>query len=128
MKKKVLVVDDSEIVLTMARDVLEEGGFEVVTALSALEADKYIFGQDKPDLIVLDVMLPMLDGDKKARMLKENKLTMDIPVLLLSSKPEDELLRLVKESGSDGFIRKPFTALLMVSKVAEAMRGKSGGR
>lgn len=124
MKKKVLVVDDSEIVLAMARDVLEEGGFEVVTALSALEADRYIFAQDKPDLIVLDVMLPMLDGDKKARMLKENKLTRDIPVLLLSSKPEDELRRLVKESGSDGFIRKPFTARLMVTRVEDTLGGK----
>ncbi|KAF0215927.1 MAG: response regulator [Geobacteraceae bacterium] len=120
-KRKILVVDDSEIVLAMAREALEGGGFEVVTALSAKEADIYIFGQDKPDLIILDVMLPMLDGDKKAKMLKENELTKDIPILLLSSKPEEELRYLVKESGADGFVRKPFTDQQMVKKAEDTI-------
>lgn len=123
-QKKILVVDDSEIVLAMASDALKEVGFEVVTALSAMEADRCIFSGDRPDLIILDVMLPMLDGDKKAKMLKENELTRDIPILLLSSKPENELIRLVKESGADGFIRKPFTSQLMVSRVEETIGGK----
>lgn len=124
MGKRILVVDDSEIVLAMARDALEEGGFEVVTVPSAKEADKYIFGRDKPDLVILDVMLPMLDGDKKAKMLKENEIARNIPILLLSSKPEDELQRLVNESGADGFIRKPFTSRQLVTKVQETMREK----
>ena len=121
-KKIVLVVDDSEIVLAMARDALEAGGFEVVTALNAKGADNFIFGQDKPDLIILDVMLPMLDGDKKAKMLKDNELSKGIPILLLSSKPEDELRRLVKESGADGFIRKPFAHRQLVEKVEKTIR------
>ncbi|MCM2358689.1 MAG: response regulator [Geobacteraceae bacterium] len=126
-QKKILVVDDSEIVLAMACDALKEAGFEVVTALSAMEADSCIFSGDRPDLIILDVMLPMLDGDKKAKMLKDNELTRDIPILLLSSKPENELSRLVRESGADGFIRKPFTPQLMVSRVEETIGGISGG-
>lgn len=121
-KKRILVVDDSEIVLAMAREALEEAGFEVVTAFNAMEANSYIYSRRKPDLIVLDVMLPMLDGDKKAKMLKEHELTRDIPILLLSSKPEDELSRLVRESGADGYIRKPFVNLQIVSKVGEAVR------
>jgi len=126
MKKRVLVVDDSDIVLTMARDALEEGGFEVVTALNAKEADACIFSQARPDLIILDVMLPILDGDKKARMLKDNAVTRDIPILLLSSKPEDELHFLVKESGSDGYIRKPFAHRQLVMKVEESLRAAAG--
>jgi DNA-binding response OmpR family regulator len=122
MKKRVLVVDDSEIVLEMARDALEKGGFEVVTALNAREADKYIFCQEKPDVIVLDVMLPMLDGDKKAKLLKDNKLTRDIPILLLSSKPEEELRWRVQESGADGFVRKPFGHGELVEKIEETLR------
>ena len=127
-KKRVLVVDDSEIVLTAAREALEEGGFEVVTALNALEADTYIICKDKPDLIVLDVMLPVLDGDKKAKMLKENEHTRSIPILLLSSKPEGVLRYLVEESGADGFVRKPFSNRQLVTSVREAMSGKPAGR
>ncbi len=123
-KKKILVVDDSEIVLEMACKALKEGGFDVVTALSAKEADKYIFRKDKPDLIVLDVMLPVLDGDKKAKLLKENELTKNIPILLLSSKPDNELRHLVKESGADGFIRKPFANRQMIMKVDDTIREK----
>lgn len=123
-KKRILVVDDSEIVLAMARDALEEGGFEVVTALSAREADTFVYSDRRPDLIILDVMLPTLDGDKKAKMLKENEQTSSIPILLLSSKPDQELHRLTVESGSDGYIRKPFGHQLMASKVREALNKK----
>lgn len=122
MKQRILVVDDSEIALGMAREALEAGGFEVVTALDAKAADKYIFCDDQPDLIILDVMLPMLDGDKKAKMLKKNELTRHIPILLLSSKPEEELRWLVSESGADGFIRKPFGSRLFVAMVENALR------
>jgi DNA-binding response OmpR family regulator len=122
MKKRILVVDDSPIALAMAREALEEGGFEVVTALEAKIADTCIYSKNRPDLVIMDVMLPMLDGDKKAKMLKENELTKDIPILLLSSKPEEELGLLVKESGADGFIRKPFGHRQMVAKVEDTLR------
>ena len=125
MKKRVLVIDDSPIALAMAREALEEGGFEVVTALDAKEADTCIYGKNRPDLIILDVMLPMLDGDKKAKMLKGNELTSDIPILLLSSKPEEELGLLVDESGADGFIRKTFGHLQIVAKVEDTLREKA---
>ncbi len=120
-KKRILVVDDSEIVLAMVREALEGGGFEVVTAMSAMEANELIFCAHRPDLIIMDVMLPVLEGDKKARMLKENEASRDIPILLLSSKPEGELRYLVRESGSDGFIRKPFAHDQMVKKVQETL-------
>ncbi|HEY6874524.1 MAG TPA: response regulator [Geobacteraceae bacterium] len=126
MKKRVLVVDDSEIVLAMAREALEEGGFDVITSENAMAANNHIFSRRKPDLIILDVMLPMIDGDKKAKMLKEHELTRNIPILLLSSKPEAELQRLVRESGADGFIRKPFAHRQMVAMVEEALEGKAG--
>jgi CheY-like chemotaxis protein len=127
-KKRILVVDDSETVLAVTRDALENAGFSAVGALDADDADKYIFSQDRPDLIVMDVMLPVLDGDKKARMLKENELTRDIPILLLSSKPENELRQMVRETGTDGFIRKPFTEQEMVRKIEEMLREKQGDR
>ncbi len=124
MKKRILVVDDSETALAMVREALEEGGFDVVTALDAKEADRHLNAAQQPDLVIIDVMMPGLAGDKKAKMLKENKRTRNIPVLLLSSKPQNELEWLVHESGADGFIRKPFGFRQIVEQVKEALHGK----
>lgn len=122
MKRRVLVVDDSEIVLGKASEALVAAGYDVCTALSAMEADGYLYGSDRPDLVIMDVMMPQLDGDKKARLLKLDEATRDIPILLLSSKSEDELAVLTRESFCDGFIRKPFTSGQLVAKVAETLR------
>lgn len=121
-KQKILLVDDSELVLTIARDALEIAGFEVYTATNGIEANSYIFSRNKPDLIILDVMLPMLDGNKKAKLLREKEYSKHIPILLLSSKSEDEMRRLTAESGADGFIRKPFTHEGLVSQIRAFMR------
>ena len=128
MKAKILIVDDSEIVLEMARDALEDGGFSVITAAGIVEANEFIYAEEKPDLIILDVMLPILDGDKKAKMLKDDEITRHIPILLISSKPEEELRRLVRESRSDGFIRKPFTKQYVISKVEETLGKTTAGK
>lgn len=121
MKKIVLVVDDSEIVLAKASEALVDGGYDVRTALSAFDADVYLYGEVKPDIVIMDVMMPRLDGDKKARLLKSDETTSGIPILLLSSKSEDELGLLARESGCEGFIRKPFTCEQIVTKVAETL-------
>ncbi len=118
-KQKILIVDDSELVLAMARDALEESGYEVFTATNGIEANSYIFSKNRPDLIILDVMLPMLDGNKKAKLLREKEFSKQIPILLISSKSEDELTRLTAEAGVDGFIRKPFTNAGIVASVRE---------
>lgn len=116
-KHKILIVDDSELVLMMARDALEEAGYAVLCAHNGLEANGYIFSADRPDLIIMDVMLPMLEGNKKVKLLKEKDLISQIPILLLSSKSEDELRRLTDESGADGYISKPFSPADIVTAV-----------
>lgn len=117
MSYRVLVVDDSEIVLEMAREALNAKGYKVVTAVSARDADVFIYGDCRPDVIIIDVMMPSLDGDVKTKMLKDDPATKGIPVLLLSSKSEEELARLSSESGADGYIRKPFTFREMIEKI-----------
>ncbi|MBU5637294.1 response regulator [Geomonas sp. Red69] len=109
MKKKILIIDDSELVLAMAKDALDQAGYQVVTATNGIEANRFIFSKDKPDLIIMDIMMPMLDGNKKAKLLKENEVSRDIPILLLSSKGEAEMRQLVVEANADGYILKPFT-------------------
>ena len=126
MDTRVLVVDDSEIVLQKASEALTAKGYEVFTALSARDVDRFLCGDSRPDVIIIDVMMPQLDGDMKTRMLKDDAATSDIPVLLMSSKPEGELAQLAAESGADGFIRKPFTFREMIKGI-EAVTAKSHG-
>jgi DNA-binding response OmpR family regulator len=121
-KQKILIVDDSDVVLELARDALEEAGYEVFTASNGVEANNYIFSGHKPDLIIFDVMLPFLDGDKKAKLLREKEIGRNIPILLISTKSEEELTRLSAEAGVDGFIHKPFTHAGIVASVREFLR------
>ena len=121
-KKRILLIDDSELALAMAGDALENNGFEVLTATNGLEANHYLFQKQQPDLIIIDVMIPLLNGNRTAKLLKENENTKQIPILLLSSKPAEELQRLVRESGADGFIQKPIEARLLVEKIEETLR------
>lgn len=122
MKKRVLVVDDSEIVLEKASEALIAEGYEVVTAVSAMAADEFIYGSKRPDIVIMDVMMPQMDGDKKAKLLKGDDAVKAIPILLLSSKGEDELGQLARESGCEGFIRKPFTDRQMSDKIASVLK------
>ena len=122
MKKRVLLIDDSEVVCTMTSDALEKNGYEVITAANGLEANRYLFQRDKPDIIIIDVMIPLLNGNKTAKLIKENVNTRQIPILLLSSKPEEELHRLTLESGAEGFIQKPIDIALLGKKIEETLR------
>ena len=121
-KKRILLIDDSEVVLAKARDTLEMSGYEVITAANGLEANRYLFQKDKPDLIIIDVMIPILNGNRTAKLIKENENTRTIPILLLSSKPVDELHRLAVDAGADGFIQKPVDFRLLVKKIEETLR------
>lgn len=121
MEKKILIIDDSELVLAMAKDALEQAGYKALTATNGIEANRYIFSREKPDLIIMDIMMPMLDGNKKAKLLKENEVSRDIPILLLSSKSETEMQALVAEAGANGFILKPFTPAQITDSVRKCL-------
>ena len=123
MKKKILIIDDSELVLAMAKDALEQAGYQVLTATNGIEANRFIFSREKPDLIIMDIMMPMLDGNKKAKLLKDNEVSRDIPILLLSSKSEKEMRELAEEAGADGFILKPFSPAQIAAAVGKCLSG-----
>lgn len=123
MSKKILVIDDSPLVLAMASDALQAAGFEVFTATNGIEANSFIFStNNRPDLIILDIMMPLLDGNKKAKILKEKDFSKDIPILFISSKDEAELSKLTTDSAVDGYICKPFTPQAIVNSVRKALK------
>jgi len=106
MEKTVLVVDDSEVALEIITDDLTEAGYAVLSARSPEEAMNIVFSGYKPDLILLDVMLPGMSGDEFCKMVKGKQNTKDIPVVLVSQKDESELKAMITSAGANGYLRK----------------------
>jgi DNA-binding response OmpR family regulator len=122
MAKRILVVDDDENILNLERTILEGKGFEVTAASSghlALE----ILARDVFDLILLDVMMPEVDGFTVCRKIKEDSRLKEVPVIFLTAKGGGEALAEGFESGAVMYINKPFTAnklLTIVNTMLEA--------
>jgi CheY-like chemotaxis protein len=119
--KRIVVIDDSKLVLAVASDALQSAGFEVMATDSGIEANQHIYASRRPDLILIDVMMPLLNGDRKVKLLKERESSRHIPILLMSSKPAEELAAISRESGADGYLQKPFDAQTLVRKVQEVL-------
>ena len=120
MKKKILVVDDEKDILELVSIILSEGDITVYKAedgRSALEIAK----EKKPDLILLDIMMPEIDGWEVLRMLKKEKETKDIPVAMLTCKIEvrDKVLGI--QEGAVDYITKPFAPDDLMSRVKEIL-------
>jgi DNA-binding response OmpR family regulator len=109
MAKRILVVDDDENILSLERTILEQKGFVVTTAAGGAEALK-ILGEEDFDLVLLDVMMPEIDGFTVCRRIKEEPRTKEIPVIFLTAKGGGEALAEGFESGAIMYINKPFTA------------------
>jgi DNA-binding response OmpR family regulator len=103
----VLVVDDDKDCVQLVKDFLESRGFEIVTAVegeTGLAKAKAL----KPDLIILDVMMPLMDGITVLQKLKENPATQSIPVIMLTAKDRDEDVLKGYKHGAEYYITKPF--------------------
>lgn len=106
-RRKVLIVDDSEIVAKLLADELAEKGFEVQWAPDAEKAATIILRrQTRPDLILLDVNMPKVDGGQFCRFVKKNEMFQSIKVIFCSGEDRAKVERLVTECGADGFIPK----------------------
>ena len=102
---KVLVIDDDTIVLEVIRVRLSHAGYEVVTREEALGTTQVV-RDEQPDLVLLDVMMPALNGERIAELLLAHKATQHVGIILHSSKPEMELLALIQQTGALGAIAK----------------------
>ncbi len=109
MGKRILVVDDDENILSLEKTILEQKGFAVTTAGGGTEALK-VLADGAFDLILLDVMMPEIDGFTVCRKIKEDPRLKDIPVIFLTAKGGGEALAEGFESGAVMYINKPFTA------------------
>lgn len=115
---KILIIDDEKILLDLYRDVLVENGFEVVTTTRGQEGIE-LARSERPDIILLDILMPEVNGFDVAKELKTNPATRDIPIYLLTNLPEDSSEQRVKELGIAGYMMKANTE---PTKLAEAIR------
>ena len=104
-KATLLLVDDNPIVREVFKATLEGAGFRVATLESALRLNAAIRDHN-PDLILLDLSMPALRGDRAAAFLKQRRFGSEIPILLFSDSEEAELKRLAADCGASGYVRK----------------------
>ncbi|TAK14072.1 MAG: response regulator transcription factor [Anaerolineae bacterium] len=122
MSELILVVDDEPKVARLARDYLEKNGFRVITAADG-QAALATARREKPDLVILDLMLPKLDGREVCKILRRES---DVPIIMLTALSEeiDQVTGL--EIGADDYISKPFSPRALVARVRALLRRTRG--
>lgn len=119
-KKKILIVEDEPHALETLQDRLEFEGYETITAgdgATALIKAK----AEKPDLIILDIMLPRMDGYKVCGFLKADTRYNKIPVIMLTAKAQESDRKIGQEMGAEAYVTKPFEAAELLGKIEELL-------
>ncbi len=119
MSQKVLVVDDEQSIVTLLKYNIEQAGYQVIVAYDGVQALEKV-NEEKPDLVVLDVMLPEKDGIEVCKTIRSDK--NQVPILMLTAK-EDEFDRVLGlELGADDYMTKPFSPREVVARVKAILR------
>jgi len=120
MAKRILIVDDEVQLVEMVKMRLAAAGYETISAYDGQEgfdkAKKY-----KPDLIILDLMLPKMDGYKVCGLLKNDARYSKIPIIMFTARVQEEDVRLGKDLGAEEYVTKPFDPKILLSKIKELL-------
>ncbi|MDY7036676.1 MAG: response regulator transcription factor [Thermodesulfobacteriota bacterium] len=120
-KEKILVVDDEEDILELLSYNLSREGYRISCAASGEQALS-LAHSEAPDLMVLDIMLPGIDGLETTRNLKSDTVTRDIPIVMLTAKGEEADIVTGLELGADDYITKPFSTRVLIARVKAVLR------
>ena len=119
-RKKILLVDDSSTVLLMERMILSKSEYDVVTAKDGQEGFEKALAE-KPDLILMDVVMPRMDGFEACRRLREREDTRAIPVIMVTTRGELASLEAGYSSGCSDYVTKPINGLELLAKVRSCL-------
>jgi two-component system phosphate regulon response regulator PhoB len=117
---KVLIVEDEEAIREMLSFTLHRAGFEVIEAADAREGEKQL--EQKPDLVLLDWMLPGISGVEFARRMRNNSATQEIPIIMLTARGEEENKLKGFEVGVDDYMTKPFSTQELLARIKAVLR------
>lgn len=116
MTKKILLVDDEAQLVEMMKMRLETSGYEVITAYDGQQAFERA-RKEKPDLIILDLMLPKMEGYKVCGLLKSDARYAKIPIIMFTARAQEEDVALGKSLGAEDYITKPFDPKILLDKI-----------
>ncbi len=119
-KKRILLVDDEEDLVKTVSFRLEANGYEVTSAYNGMEAIDKVH-KDKPDLVILDLMLPKIDGYKVCGLLKKDSRYKEIPIIMFSARAQEADIKMGEEVGADAYITKPFEPQALLDKISELL-------
>ncbi len=115
-RKKVLIVDDSSTVLMVERMILGKAAYEVIEAADGVEAVEKARAE-KPDLILMDLMMPRLDGFGAAKAIREDLTTREIPIVIVTTKSEADKAETAMKLGCQDYTTKPIHGPALLAKV-----------
>jgi two-component system, OmpR family, alkaline phosphatase synthesis response regulator PhoP len=121
-QKRILFVDDEGEIREVVQMRLESNGYKVLTASNGKEALEKV-ASEKPDLLILDIMMPELDGLSVLRALRKNEVTEHLPVIILSAKREESIGDLFRFEKISGYIEKPFDSVVLLDLIKKALAG-----
>lgn len=121
MAKKILVVDDEEYIVELLEINLKQQGYETISAYSGMQALEQA-RKTRPDLILLDIMMPDMDGLETCRKLREDRILKNVPIIMLSAKSEETDKVIGLGVGADDYITKPFGIRELLARINVALR------
>lgn len=120
-KNKILVVDDEQDLVKLIRYHLEKDGYKVITAFDGEDA-LFLARREKPELIILDLMLPGMDGFEVCRKLKTNQELANSAIVMLTAKGEEDDITIGLRLGADDYVTKPFSPKELIARVEAVLR------
>jgi DNA-binding response OmpR family regulator len=126
MAQRILVVDDDRQIIRLIRSYLEQANYQVLTASDG-ETALHTIRRERPDLVVLDVMLPDRDGWDILRVVRGDDALADLPIIMLTARVEDADKIVGLELGADDYVTKPFNPREVVARVRAVLRRAAGG-
>lgn len=121
MSKKILIVDDEQAIREMVSFTLNRAGFAVLEAADAQEA-QIVVADQRPDLVLLDWMMPGVSGLDLARRFKREELTRELPIIMLTARSEEEEKIRGLEVGADDYVTKPFSPRELIARIKAVLR------
>src|SRR5688500_17089180 len=115
-RKKILLVDDSSTILMMEKFILRNGPYTLITATNGEEAVQKAVAE-QPDLILLDVIMPLMGGFEACRLIRENEVSKHIPIIMVTTRGEATNVETGWSSGCTDYVTKPINAVELVAKV-----------
>jgi len=125
--ERILIVDDEAPVAGLLEHALRQEGYEVARATDGMDAMNRLHAF-RPDVVIMDIMMPRLDGVQTTRLLRRNRTYQDTVIIALSARTDEAAREAMREAGANLYMRKPFTIARLVERVREllAARSRSG--